>query len=259
MRMHTSKQLEKDLRGIGIRPGDVILMHSSYKALGGIEGGAKTFFEVMLHVLGQEGTLVVPALSFEAVTRENPEFDLQKTPGCVGYLAEFFRTGVPGVVRSMHATHSCCAIGKYAREITQGHELDITPVGTNSPFAKLPRYHGKIFMLGCGTGCNTSMHGVEEDAEPPYCIDWEHPINYILKDGETSVCVKSFRHNFMTEDGKHIRQRYDRMVNLLEQDEISHGYVLAAESYLMDASAVWKKGKQKLMADPLYFVDYPVG
>lgn len=256
--IYTSEQLKNDLCSIGICPGDTILMHSSYKSLGGIEGGAKTFYDVFMEVLGAEGTLIVPSLSYRTVTRENPEFNIKTTPSCVGYLSEYFRTNVPGVIRSMHATHSCCAVGRLAREITQDHELDLTPVGTNSPFAKLPKYNGKIFMLGCGTGCNTSMHGVEETAEPPYCIDREHPINYILTDGDTSVSVKSYRHDFMAANGKHIRQRYDRMVDLLEEDEISHGYVLSAESYLMDACAVWKKGKQKLMEDPLYFVDYPV-
>ena len=46
--MHTKEQLISDLKALGIQPGDTILMHSSYKSLGGIEDGAKGFFEAFL-------------------------------------------------------------------------------------------------------------------------------------------------------------------------------------------------------------------
>ncbi len=254
---HTKEQLKQDLYNLGIRPGDTILMHSSFKSLGGIEDGAKGFFDAFIELLGAEGTLILPALSFESVTRENPEFDLNTTPSCVGYLSEFFRTEVPGVIRSMHATHSCCAFGKLAFDITKDHEKDITPVGKNSPFSKLPEFCGKILMLGCGTSCNTSMHGVEETAEPPYCIDRENPIEYILRNGDFSLTLKSYRHDFHDTNGDHIGQRYDRIVDLLDDTEVCHGYVLSAECYLFDAKAVWETGHRKLLENPLYFVDYP--
>lgn len=40
MALHTKEQLKKDLAALGIRRGDVVLMHASFKALGGIEDGA---------------------------------------------------------------------------------------------------------------------------------------------------------------------------------------------------------------------------
>lgn len=36
-----------------------------------------------------------------------------------------------------------------SKEITKDHEKDITPLGENSPFRKLPEYGGKILMPGC--------------------------------------------------------------------------------------------------------------
>lgn len=253
---YNKEQLKKDLYNLGIHPGDVVLMHSSFKSLGELDGGAKTFFEGFIELLGDEGTLVVPALSFDKVTRNAPEFDLAKTSSCVGYLSEYFRTKVEGVKRSMHATHSCCAYGKYADEITAGHEKDITPVGENSPFAKLPKYNGKILMLGCGTRCNTLMHGVEETVENPYCINRENPIEYTLKDGDKEIRHVAYRHHFLDENGNHIEQRYDRVVDLLCGDEVSFGKVLDADCVLMSAKAVWEKGHNKMKEDNLYFVSY---
>lgn len=249
------EKIKQDLSALGIQPGDVVLMHSSFKSLGQVEGGAQTFFEAFLELLGDEGTLVLPALSFNTVTKETPLFDRNETPGCVGYLSEYFRTNVPGVVRSMHATHSCCAIGKYAQELIKDHEKDETPVGENSPFRKLPNYNGKILMLGCGKFCNTSMHGVEELTKPPYLLDFDNPITYTLKDKDNTITIKSLRHYFLNEQGAHIGQRYDRVADLLSETEITHGFVLESECFLMDAKAVWEKGNEKLKENPYYFVD----
>ena len=257
MALHTKEQLKKDLAALGIRRGNIVLMHASFKALGGIEDGAAGFFQAFIEYLGEDGTLVLPAFSYDFVTRENPVFDRQNTPVCVGYMPEFFRTNVDGVIRSMHATHSCCAVGKYAKVLTEGHEKDLTPVGENSPLTKLPKYNGKILMVGCGTTHNTAMHGVEELVGAPYCLNRENPVQYTLKDGDTVIKQTAYRHYFRTETGKHVEQRYDKLPPLLNEKELSRGKLLDADCYLMDAKAVWEKGSKKMQESPFYFVDYP--
>ena len=77
---HAKKQLRDDLLSLGIRPGDALLMHSSFKSLGGVEGGAAGFYDVLLNLLGGAGTMIVPTLSYRDVTRENPLFDARTTP-----------------------------------------------------------------------------------------------------------------------------------------------------------------------------------
>ncbi|MBQ7386720.1 MAG: AAC(3) family N-acetyltransferase [Clostridia bacterium] len=255
--MHTKEQLISDMRALGINPGDTVLMHSSFRSLGGIEGGAASFYEGFLELLGEDGTLVIPTLSYGTVTRDAPVFDRNETPSCVGYLSEYFRTSVPGVIRSMHATHSCAAVGRLAEEITKNHELDLTPVGPNSPFSKLPKFNGKILMLGCSFDSNTSFHGIEETAEPPYLFDRSAPIHYTLKDGERVIEQEALRHHFVL-GGVHPRQQYSRVIPLLSEDEVSFGKVLDASCALMDAKAVWEKGQAKLLEDPFYFVEIPI-
>ena len=61
--MHTCEQLRADLQALGIHPGISLLMHSSYKSLGGIEGGAAAFFETLLDVITPEGNLILPSLT----------------------------------------------------------------------------------------------------------------------------------------------------------------------------------------------------
>ena len=250
-----AEKIHSDLAALGIKSSDTVLMHASFKSLGSIEGGAKTFFEALLSYFGDEGTLIMPALSFVSVTAKNPNFNLKETPSCIGYLPEYFRTQVSGVKRSLHATHSCCAVGKYADEIVANHHLDETPVGKNSPFAKLPGLNGKILFVGCSSNHNTSVHGIEELCEPPYLFNREKKITYTLDDGEGKVYTReSIRHYFLKEDGTHYDQQYSRLEGLLADSEIRRGKILMADCTVMDAVAVWEKGVLAIKNNPYFFV-----
>lgn len=249
------KQLQEDLMRLGLQPGDTVMMHSSFKSLGPIEEGPSGLFFAIQDLLGPEGTLILPAFSYDSVGYENPVFDRAQTKSCIGFLPEYFRTQVDGVIRSMHATHSCTLWGKRAEELAANHEKDLTPVGKNSPIYKISTIGGKILFLGAHPDHNTAMHGVEETAEPDYLFDRENlQIDYILRDGTTEIKQHSLRHCF-ERDGILYGQKYSRIVPLLNEQECSHGMVLQAECYLMSSEAVWRKGREMLQQDPHYFID----
>lgn len=241
--------LMDDIRHLGIGAGDTLLIHSSLRALGQLENGARSVIEAFLEVLGGQGTLLMPALTYEHVTAENPVFSSCYTKTCVGALPEAFRA-YPGTLRSLHPTHSVCANGKNAKPLTEAHIKDTTPVGPHSPFQLLREVGGKILMLGCGLRPNTSMHGVEELVVPAYLF-LENQTEYILVDEQNQVLRKPYtRHNF-----KGVQQRYDRIQPLLSPDALKNGTILNAECFLLDARALWLKGEQQLRKDPLFFVD----
>ena len=249
---YTKGDIEKDLRALGVCAGDILLVHSSFKSLGKIKGGAETLIAALLNVLGKDGTLMFPTLSYRFVNPENPYFHLQNTESCVGYLPEYFRTNVEGVKRSRHLTHSCCAIGKYANFLIDGHEKDDVMVGENSPFVKLTKVDGKILFLGCCLHSNTLMHGVEEVVQPPYYY-CNAPIGeYTFDDGEEQEKRMLKRQTFK-ETGT--SQRYARIWDLLDETEKRKGYILDAKSYVLSAKAVWEKGIEKMKKEPFFFVD----
>ena len=251
------ENIQEGLHTLGVEAGDTLLIHSSYKSMGEIDGGANTFFEAIISYLGENGTLIMPALSYETVTFDQPYFNVKQTPSCIGYLPEYFRTNIEGVERSLHATHSCCVRGKLAKELIASHEKDETPVGENSPFRKLPDYDGKILFIGCSSNRNTSMHGVEEIADPPYWLDRSRRVEYTLEDKFGNQTRRlSYRHGFVIE-GKRIEQRYSRIENLLNDNEKKYGKILQADCTLMIARAVWREGIRKMKEDPWYFVDRP--
>ncbi|MFH1477511.1 MAG: AAC(3) family N-acetyltransferase [Verrucomicrobiota bacterium] len=232
----------------GVKPGQVVLVHAALRPLGNVPGGAETVIRAFLDVLGAEGTLLMPALSYKYVTPMQPVFDVKLTPACVGTLPEYFRTRA-GTLRSIHPTHSVCGIGRLAEKILGDHILDATPCGPHSPFYILPKVQGYIIMLGCGLRPNTSMHAVEELVAPPYLFGPE--IAYTLKLPDGTARVKTYRtHGFAGWD-----QRYDRIELLLKSDQLWCGPFLQGAIYVIQAQALWDVAHKKLQEDPFCFVE----
>ena len=69
-----TKKIHSDLNDLGIKKDDIIFVHSSFKSLGAIEGGAKTFIDALVSYFEKDGTLVFPAFSFNEITVSNPVF-----------------------------------------------------------------------------------------------------------------------------------------------------------------------------------------
>lgn len=241
-------RISDDAALLGIKKGDTVLVHSSLRSLGG--AAPDEVIAGLLLALGEEGTLVFPALSYMHCNPSNPTFDYYKTPSNVGALPEFFRTSVEGVVRSLCPTHSCCAVGKNADYIVSGHILDNTPCGENSPFRRLMQLGGKILFIGCGMRPNTSMHAVEELSCPDYLFGDYDDYSIIDSDGaeHKTVCRA---HGF-----KGVIQRYDRLADLLSGDELRTGKIMSADCHLVSAPAMWCKADAKYREDPHYFIDW---
>ncbi len=242
-----SQKISSDASRLGINKGDTVLVHSSLRSLGGVD--ASEVISGLLDAIGEEGTLALPALSYMHCNPNQRKFDYYATPSNVGALPEYFRTKVSGVKRSMNPTHSCCAIGRNASFVVSGHILDSTPCGANSPFRRVMELDGKILFLGCGMTPNTSMHAVEELSCPDYLFGDRY--DYELTDSDGNISVAPCR----AHDFKGVIQRYDRLAELLDGDELRIGNILSAECHLVSASAMWKKADKKYREEPHYFID----
>ena len=245
----TVRRLSHDLLALGARRGGVLLMHSSLSSLGHVPGGPEAVIRGLLEAIGPGGTLLLPALSYASVSARQPCFDVQSTPSNVGAIPEHFRRR-PGTTRSLHPTHSVCAVGPLTEEILGEHHRDRTPVGEHSPFRRVRDLGGQLLFLGCGLRPNTSMHGVEELVEPPYLFGDD--VTYHLTDANGETHEVTHRHH-----GFGIwRQRYDRAEPLLERGtEISVGAVLEAKAYLIESRALWDRTRVALERDPMHFVE----
>ena len=116
MERMTRDDISQALRALGLAAGDVVMVHSSLRSIGYVEGGADAVVDALLDVLGSSGTLVVPTFTPSHGHEADPVFDPARDPSEVGRITEVVRTR-PGARRSVHLLHSVAALGGRSAEI----------------------------------------------------------------------------------------------------------------------------------------------
>ncbi len=163
----TREQIARDLSSIGLGKGDVIFFHSSLKSLGWVEGGPDAVIDAFLDVVGADGLVVVPTLTFTFAKHAHAHaFDPRETPSRVGAISDrLWRR--PNAHRSAHPTHCIAAIGTRAAELVEGHERTST-FGKDGPYGRYVAWGAKILFLGVSNRSNTTLHAVEDWLDMPY-------------------------------------------------------------------------------------------
>ena len=163
----TKQDIIKTLTDLNIEKGDVLIVHSSFKSMGYVDGGAETVISAFLDVIGAEGTLVFPTLVQQDFANAYKTWHMDK-PSDVGYLTEYFRKR-EGSLRSDQATHSVAACGKYAAYLTETHghthkrfgNMGDTPFSADSPWQKMYQMDAKTVLLGVDERKITFRHLAE--------------------------------------------------------------------------------------------------
>jgi len=162
-------ELRDTLARLGLAEGMSVVVHSSYARLGAFEGRATDLIAILHAAVGGSGTIMMPTLPFTGsaveYARTSPVFSVTRTPSAMGLLTEVFRR-MPGVIRSVHPTHSVAVKGPMSQELIRSHPLAETPCGPGSPFAKLLEVDGWILLLGVGIRSMTFFHSIEALLEP---------------------------------------------------------------------------------------------
>src|SRR5262245_56502432 len=102
----TRSEIVKALQSAGIKSGDTLMVHSSLKSFGEVDGGPETVIDALLEAVGPQGHVVMPTLTatFSREAETGLAFNPRKTPSRVGIITDrFWRR--PGAVRSAHPTH----------------------------------------------------------------------------------------------------------------------------------------------------------
>ncbi|MFC9710606.1 AAC(3) family N-acetyltransferase [Paenibacillus sp. NPDC056933] len=190
--MHTQESLLHQLHQLGIDGQGTLLMHSSMKSMGEVEGGADTVLDALTEYM-KDGLLVLPTHTWSTINANNPMFHVESSPCCVGILPELYRKR-PGVVRSWHPTHSVAALGRDAEAFTKDDHLFDTPCARGSAWGKLLDRKATILLVGVDLKRNTFIHGIEEWVDiPGRLTDEPEMLRTVLPDG-TEISVPSRRH-----------------------------------------------------------------
>jgi aminoglycoside 3-N-acetyltransferase len=152
------EDLTNGFRGLGLAQGDLLLVHSSYKSFGAMQGGPQAVIDALLEVLGESGTLVMPTFNFDFCKGE--PFDVRSTASQMGIITELVRQ-MPRARRVFHPIYSFCAVGALADEIATLQNK--SSYGADSLFAELMDHDGKIMIIGLSYNDSmTFFHYVEE-------------------------------------------------------------------------------------------------
>ncbi len=254
--MWTQEQLVEDLREIGLGAGANVLAHVSLRAVGEIEGGAETLVSAFRQILGEEGTLLVPAFHFDHVDPAGwpnppatPE-DLERmrtlvpvpdsdAPASVarwtGVFAETVRTQ-PDAQQSAHPVLAFAAVGKNAAYLTHNAPFHF-PLGSSGPLARLHQLDGYVLLIGVGHNRSSSIHLAEVWAQMPYT--------------RRAFAIKTGPDEWATMQGSpECSEGFGKIEPLLRQCRVPHrGYIGNAPSELMRQRAVVSMAVALLQGD----------
>ena len=198
--MINQTDIEFGLKKSGLEKGDVVLLHSSFKSFGEVEGGPQTVVDAFISVLGKEGTLIVPTYNFD-FSSHNKSWDLRTTTSQMGIISEFVRLN-PKSQRTLHPIYSFSILGKLAEEL--GSLRIKSSFGADSIFAKLRELNGKIMQIDFVYKGTTFFHHIEE------------------MEGCTYRYLKEFTGNITDETGKTYNDTFSILVRDLDQGIVTN-------------------------------------
>ena len=158
--MFSYNNILDDIKNLGIKKDDKIMIHSSLKKVGQVDGGGDTLLDAFCDYLGEQGMVVIPCHTWGNIHEYNNTFDIDM-PSNLGVLPNLFRVR-KGVYRSMHPTHSVCAFGLGASEFVKGEIGNDCYCGNNGCMEKLLQTGGKVLLMGVSLTSCTFFHLIEE-------------------------------------------------------------------------------------------------
>ena len=236
---YSESDLLSGLKGLGIRRGDTVLVHSSLFSFGAMQKGPETFFTALEKAVGGNGTVVFPSFAYNT-TRDYPDapYDAASTPARIGDLPELFWKR-PGVLRSCHPSHGLAAKGAHAAWIIADN-LPYSPYDIRGAFGKLYELDAKILMAGCGLAANSTMHVIEDWTGLPSMM----PDSYHYMNNGSKREIRYEKQPFYHRDFYTSRlSSYERL--LREKGLLREGFVGLARSFLMKTRDVIDSGIER--------------
>ena len=249
--MLTFNDLVANFQVLGLQSGDTLLVHSSYKSFGGVEGGPQTVIDALLSVLGDEGTLIMPTFNFDFC--KGQPWDVRTTPSHMGAITNMVREN-PEARRVFHPIYSFAVLGKHADFLTR--ERYKSSYGANSLFAKLRQLDGKIMVIGLiYNDSMTFFHHIEEMEG----VDYRYMKEFtgLVTDENGNTYEDTFT-MLVRDIDKGVHTRVDPMGNLMEAAGIITVQKIGeAKVCLMKANEVYDFTVREMRRDPrlLYTIE----
>lgn len=249
--MYTKQNLKDDLKAMGFSPSDAVMVHSSMKSIGEVDGGADTVVDAFMEYFS-EGLFMTPTHTWAQMSEAHTVFDPRTEPACVGIIPNIFMKR-PGVVRSLHPTHSIAAYGPDAEDYIYGEEYCTTPCTPGGCWDRLHQVHAKILLIGVSHIRNTYIHSIEEVFRVPERFT-EKPSLFQIKMPDGSLKpVSMYRH--YNPHTAHISESFEKLGKAyLETGAAWKGIFGDASCILCDTDMLFCVTAKALTREPNCFI-----
>ena len=158
--------ITRGLRELGLRAGDLVVVHSSLSSFGYVVGGADAVIDSLLETVAEQGTLIMP--SHTGCKKDGFEsYDPETTPvrKSIGRIPDTFWRR-PQVIRGTYPPrHPWAATGLMARRLITFSEDTPIEVGHYADIlCAVAELDGYVLLLGCLNRNSTSIHSAQSAA-----------------------------------------------------------------------------------------------
>lgn len=183
--MITRQEILAQLQTFKAFQGKAVMVHTSLKAIGNIEGGGETLLSALIEFFTEkDGLLCIPTHTWDGTV-----YDMRKAESCTGVLS-CLAAAHPQATRTTHPTHSVAVFGCESRvaAFISGEEKAVTPASPEGCLGKLCDEDGYVLLIGVGHNKNTFLHCVEEMLKVPNRLAKETKAHVVIHpDGRTET------------------------------------------------------------------------
>ena len=233
--IYTKFDIINQLKAMNAPTDSIVLMHSSLRAIGKVEGGAEALLDTLIEYFTSGGGLFcIPTHTWHNLSKEIT-LDMSDDETCLGALSGLAIRDGRGI-RSENPTHSMVVFGdrKRAEAFIADEPFIKSGTAPNSCYGKLFKMGGKIMLVGVAQNRNTYIHSVEEILSITNRLTSEtRPVTVKRYSGEL-VKREVFTHR--TDFTKDVSQRYVKYDTAFRyHGAITDGFLGNAPVQLCDA------------------------
>ena len=163
MKIYSKADIVAGLKAMNAPKDSIVIMHSSLRSIGNVEGGAEGLLEILIEYFTENGGLFcVPTHTWHNLAKEIT-LDMASDDNCMGAFSTVALRSKLGI-RSENPTHSLVVFGdrEKAEKFIEDEPFIKTATAPEGCHGKLYYQNGYVLLVGVAQNKNTYLHAVDE-------------------------------------------------------------------------------------------------